>query len=273
MSRILFFLSAFLVVAVPAAAAPTTPARDALLERIGETEHSLRHSSVAGRIDEARRARSIRLLDDARQAVADGHLKTARELLRQAAAPLAAMSNGPATARDSGNARRTAELRAALESISDGAAAIATSPAEADRVRTATRQAIDRSRALERRGKTGAALTVLRDRYLTVQATVAGWRDGKEFVVRTPDARDAAQWPDALRRIEERRLMTEALIAEAQAEGIDTAALHQALAAAESSVVQATGLAGAARWDQAYRTIDLAYAQIETSWRSIGIEW
>ena len=98
-------------------------------------------------------------------------------------------------------------------------------------------------------------------------------RDGKVLVVKAPEFRDARQWEEGLRRIDERRYLTEYLLVEARAEGLDERPLVDALAIADRSTETANALAREKRWDQAYASLELAYLQIEDQWRKAGIDW
>ena len=261
------------VAAAPAPAGSTVPSAEQLTAQAMEIDWNLKHSSVAARIDAGTRARSERLLDRARGEIAAGHLRTARELLRQAATPLVAMKPAPQAAAHPNRSRQLAEMRSALESITRGAEQIAREKGLETTLAADTRAAIRRSEDLQRAGQPTRALQHLQQRYRAVKTQVAEWRDGREFVVRAPDARDAQQWDDGVRRIDERRQITEYLIVEARAEGVDPAPLQEALSLADRSLQLASVHANDRRWDQAYQVLELAYAQIEASWRKVGIEW
>ena len=239
--------------------------------QIRETDWNLKHSSVAPTIDRATQSRSAALLERARAEIAAGHLRTAQDLIRQAARPLVEMDMTEVAHPDP--TRQFSDLRAALESITIGAEAVAREKGKPMTLQPASRQAIARSERLLKQGRTDDAMETLRKRYVEVKQTVATLRDGDLVVIRAPDGRDAKHWEDGLRRMDERRYLTEYLIIEARAEGIDDAPLHEALAIAQRSVKTAEDHARVQRWDQAYASLDLAYVQIEEQWKKVGLEW
>jgi hypothetical protein len=265
--------------AAPLASAAEPRARSALptpeqvTAQIMEVDWNLKHSSVSVRLDASTRSRSERLLDRARDEIAAGHLKTARGLIRQAAVPLVAMKPSEQTVAHPSRVRQLVEMRATLKSITRGAEEIALQKGLENTLVADTRAVIQRSEDLQRAGQFTRAKQHLQERSQVVNTLVAEWRDGRELVVRAPDSRDEKQWYDGVRRIDERRQITEYLIVEAKAEGIDPAPLHEALSVADRSLETASGHAKERRWDQAYRSLDLAYAQIEASWKKVGIEW
>ena len=274
-----FLIAALLagILSVPVQANPgTRPISDAeLLRQIDETDWSLKYSSVAPRIDAAQQLRSAALLARAREEIAVRHLRTAQDLIRQAAAPLVAMTSSPSDLATSHPEprRQLEELTSALVSISEGADQIAREKGIAAPLLDETRAALRQSDELQHQGKPQLALELLNQRYAAVQAMVARWRDGGLFIVKAPDGRDQNQWEDGVRRIDERKQLTEYLITEANAEGIDATPLFEALSIADDSLQAATGYASSQRWDKAYRSLDLAYARIEASWKKVGIEW
>lgn len=67
--------------------------------------------------------------------------------------------------------------------------------------------------------------------------------------------------------------MTELLITEASAEGIDPAPLHAGLKQAEQLRMEATRMAEGQRWDKAMQSLEVAYVKFEDSWRQVGLEW
>ena len=249
------------------------PTADQLTAQVMEVDWNLRHSSVSTRLDAATMARSERLLDRARDEIGAGHLKTARDLIRQAALPLTTMKPVAQAASHPNRSRQLVELRTTLESITRGAEEIAREKGMSTTLAADTRAAIRKSESLQRAGQPTRAIEHLQQRYAAVQETIASWRDGREFVVRAPERRDERQWDDGVRRIDERRQITEYLIVEAKAEGIDPTPLFEALSTADQTLQAASSHASARRWDQAYRTLDIAYAQIEASWKQVGVEW
>lgn len=236
-----------------------------------ETDWNLKHSSIAPTIDRATRGRSAALLERARTEIAAGHLRTAQDLIRQAARPLVEMDTAMVAHPDP--TRQFNDLRAALESITIGAEAVAREKGKPMALQPASRQAIARSEQLLEQGQTDDAMATLRERYVEVKQTVATLRDGDQIVIRAPDGRDAAHWEDGVRRMDDRRHLTEYLIIEARAEGIDDAPLQEAMSIAERSLKTAEEHARLQRWDQAYASLDLAYVQIEEQWKKVGLEW
>lgn len=265
--------SALALIALLAGPAAAAPADDRLHRQIDETAWNLQHSSVSTRIDAGQKQRALRLLEQARQELAAGHRKTAQGLIRQAASPLVAMSPASQSASHPDRLRQLSELRETVRSIADGAVEVAREKGVSTPIALETRKVLRRSDALQRQGRTTQAIELLQKHYAQVQVQVAAWRDGDRFVIRAPDGQDAAQWDDGRRRIEDRRALTEYLIVEARAEGIDPSPLYEAIRIADTSLEKASSYASSQRWDQAYRTLDLAYAEIEGSWKKVGVEW
>ena len=265
--------SALALIALLAGPAAAAPADDRLLRQIDETAWNLEHSSVAPRIDAEQRKRALQQLDQARQELAAGHRKTAQGLIRQASSPLVAMSPASQSTSHPNRIRQLSELRATVRSITEGAQQVARDKGVTTQVALDTRKALRRSESLQRQGRTTEAIDLLQQHYEQVQGKVATWRNGDLFVVRTPEGRDAGQWEDGVRRIDERKQLTEYLIVEARAEGIDPSPLYEALRIADTSLEKASTYASDQRWDQAYRSLELAYAQIEESWKQVGVEW
>lgn len=274
MPRLPVALTAVLLAAALAASAAESPPADReLMRQIEAMRWSLNHSSSASRIDAGQRARSEDLLERARVEAMRGRIYVARDLVDQAAEPLAAMSPAAMAAPHPDPWRQFDELRSALDSITEGAALIVDSAETAGVLYAETAAAIRRSDALKRDGATNEALRVLHARYNAVQMIVAARRDGRLLVVELPRDRGAAQWSDGVRRIDDRKELTHVLILEAQAEGIDATALRSALATADESFRTASDHAAGQRWDQAFRWLDRSYALLEESWKSVGIEW
>ena len=247
---------------------------EALQQQADEIDWNLRNSSISTRVTVKQMSRSQSLLSKARSEIAAGHYRTARNLLRQAAAPLVTMTALAPAHPD--QRRMVSEIQAALNSITEGAAEIAREKGDSraqSELMAETRSAIRKSQVLLRQSKTAQAAELLQDRYAEVQRLVALWRDGANLIVKAPKFGDESQWQDGLRRIDERKQLTEYLIIEAKADDIDPAPLYAALNIADRSVKTASDYAARKQWDEAFRSLDLAYVQIEATWKEVGLEW
>jgi hypothetical protein len=262
-------------VALPAGANPAyfEAYRLQLAQEIERLDWNLRHSSVAPKLSPETQGRSLNRIDEARKALAAGDTRLAEDLAAEAALPLTTVAiRGPLDSHPE-KLRYFREIRQALLSITDSAERIAREEGQPRDYRGATLVAIARAEHELKAGEVKAAFATIGGRYDEVSRVAADYRRGRSFYVRAPEWRDERQFADGIRRIDERRFLTEALIVEAQAEGIDQTPLIEALAIASTSLAQATAYAGEQRWEQAYQSLELAFAEIEDRWRRVGLDW
>lgn len=245
----------------------------ALANDIDMAEWSLRHSSVSKSIPLAVVDVSIATLSRARQELAAGNLRTARDILERASQPLSYMSAEAMAGRHPDEQSRIAETRQTLESIIDAAERIAFEKKEQDGFIARAREAVRQSDALLDAGQTQAADQVLQQAYKNVSLRIAEMRSGELFYIPAPSGMTDSDWRDGLRRIEERREITRYILLEARADGIDVAPLEQGSIKAEALVGSAAAYAGERRWDLALATLDRAYVEYEQSWRTVGVDW
>jgi hypothetical protein len=245
----------------------------ALAEEIDMAEWSLRHSSVSKAIPISVMDISITTLNRARQELAAGNVRTARELLQRASRPLSRMSHSAMEGRHPDEQSRMRETRETLESLIDAAERIAAEKNAPDEFIVAARQAVRQKDALLAAGQEEAAQEILKRAYAALSQRIAELRSGDSFYIAAPAGATDENWRDGLRRIDERREITRYILLEARAEGLDVAPLEQGAKSAEFLVSSATAYAGQRRWDLALATLDQAYIEYEQSWRAVGVEW
>lgn len=245
----------------------------AVASQIEDMEWSVRHSSVAQTLDAATRDRSLALLRQARAEVAAGNLRTAEELVRRAGRPLVEMAPSAMSGKHPNELHYVVDIKATMASIIDTAEQIAIEKSAPSDFVAAARAALREGDALAAAGQTEAANNVITAAYGRLQTEVARLRSGDEFILDVPKGFGDREWADAMRRFDDRIQLSRYLLIEAQAEGVDVAPLVSGMAAAETSLSEATRLALEDRWDQAYRSMNLAYLQLEESWKGLGVEW
>lgn len=273
--------SAILAVALGFAGSATaaeTPAEKAarsnnLLQQSNVIEWNLKNSSVASRLEKPTLDKALSLLANARHEIAAGKLNAAERLIDTAALPLHEMTPEAMAGRHPDTAALLAERSKTLASITEGAEEIAREKNASTDFAAQARAALARALALEQRGQLSKALAVIDEAYLVVQKQVARLRDGETYYLPIAKGPADAQWTDGLRRFEERKQLTEYLIQEADAGGLDTAPLLFGMRAADDSRRVATEQAQAKRWDLALQTLDQAYLSFEQSWKQVGLEW
>ena len=251
----------------------TSIAQQRLVDRIDVAEWSLRNSSLANQLSDSLANASISLLARARAEIGAGNLRTAEELVRRASQPLVRMDGEALQGKHPDQIGRGVEIRQTLISMLDAAAGIATEKSAPTDFIVKARQDLATIDALSAGWRTAEANNQAMRLYAEVQQQVVALRNGDRIFIETSKTASSLDWRDGLNRIEERRQMTDYLLIDAETHGRDTGPLSVGVQAAENSVAQATALAGQQRWEQAIQTLELAYAQYENSWRSIGVDW
>lgn len=236
-------------------------------------EWSFERSSLSFEIDKTVVDNSERLLSRSRDELAQGNVRTARELVDRAMAPLAAMRPGASAGKHPDPRLREATLRQTLMSMLPEAQRIAHEKRVSDAFVAEARAAVERSDALRGLGQAEAAYRLLVDAYQAVNERLAGLRTGDDFYLAVPILPAAEQWSDGLRRIEERRLISQYLLIEAESSGLDVGALNSGIRRAEETVAAAERFATQSQWTSAVEKLELAYTQYEDSWRTAGVEW
>lgn len=244
-----------------------------LLQHSQVIEWNLKNSSVASRVDKAALDNSLALLGNARREIAAGKLNAAERLIDRAALPLHEMTPEAMAGRHPDTVALLAERSETLASITEGAEEIARERKAPTDFAAQARAALARSLALQQRGQLNKALAVVDEASAMVQKEMARLRNGETYYVPIAKGPADAQWADGLRRFEERKQLTEYLIQEADAGGLDTAPLLFGMRAADDSRRVATEQAQAKRWDLALQTLDQAYLSFEQSWKQVGLEW
>lgn len=234
---------------------------------------SFDRSSLSSEVDKAVVDNSERLLSRSREELAQGNVRTARELVDRAMAPLAAMRPGASAGKHPDPRLREATLRQTLMSMLPEAQRIAHEKRVSDAFVAEARAAVERSDALRGLGQDEAAYRLLVDAYQAVKQRLAGLRTGDDFYLAVPTLPAAEQWSDGLRRIEERRLISQYLLIEAESSGLDVGALNSGIRRAEETVAAAERFATQSQWTSAVEKLELAYTQYEDSWRTAGVEW
>jgi tetratricopeptide (TPR) repeat protein len=253
---------------------PVNPATLANLHKqIVEIEWNLKSSSLATKLDKAVVDKSIASLRIAESELAAGHWRTASGLIERAALPLHEMSPQAMAGKHPDERQWLSDLRQTLSSITDSSEKIAREKNLPTDFASMARSAMARSVELEAQGKPDKAMEIVEQAYLAVQQKVAELRDGENFYLAVNRSPDARLWVEGLRRFDDRKHLTEVLIAEATAEGIDASPLREAMQAAESSLQKATQLAKAERWELAMQSLEVAYQSFENSWRKVGVDW
>lgn len=244
-----------------------------LLQHSRVIEWNLKNSSVASRVNKNTLDNSLALLGNARREIAAGKLNAAERLIDRAALPLHEMTPAAMAGQHPDTVALLAERSEALASITEGAEAIARERNTSTDFAAQARAALARSLALQQRGQLNKARAVVDEAYAMVQQELARRRNGETYYVPIAKGPADAQWADGLRRFEERKQLTEYLIQEADAGGLDTAPLLFGLRAADDSRRVATEQAKAQRWDLALQSLDQAYLNFENSWKEVGLEW
>lgn len=281
MSKLLAgFVATFLLVAnaqsgdqYPHQARGVNAAAAEVSKAIELAEWSFERSSLSFEIDKTVVDNSERLLSRSRDELAQGNVRTARELVDRAMAPLAAMRPGASAGKHPDPRLREATLRQTLMSMLPEAQRIAHEKRVSDAFVAEARAAVERSDALRGLGQAEAAYRLLVDAYQAVNERLAGLRTGDDFYLAVPILPAAEQWSDGLRRIEERRLISQYLLIEAESSGLDVGALNSGIRRAEETVAAAERFATQSQWTSAVEKLELAYTQYEDSWRTAGVEW
>jgi len=240
---------------------------------IEQAEWSFSRSSLAPVIEINVMDKSRGLLERSRQELAQGKVRTARELVDRAMEPLAQMRSGAMAGKHPDQRQYKDGLRQTLLSLLPEAQRIAREKRVSEAFVADGRAAVEHSDALLAEGQVEAAQQALMTAYETVQQRLAGLRSGDDFYLAIPQLPESEQWSDGLRRIEERRIISQYLLVEAESSGIDVAALQSGIRRAEEIVADAEHLATQSRWMPALERLELAYIQYEDSWRTAGVEW
>jgi hypothetical protein len=254
-------------------AAEAAARSDYLRQHSAVIEWNLKNSSVASRLDKNALDHSLALLGNARRQIAAGKLNAAERLIDRAALPLHEMTPAAMTGRHPDTVALLAERSETLASITEGAEEVARERQASTDFAAQARAALARSLALQQRGQLNQALAVIDEAYVMVQKESARLRDGETYYLPIAKGPADAQWADGLRRFEERKQLTEYLILEADASGLDTAPLLFGMRAADDTRRQAAEQAKAQRWDLALQSLDQAYLNFENSWKQVGLEW
>lgn len=242
-------------------------------QQIREIEWNLKHSSIATAIDKSIQNKSLIFLNNARHELSLGNTRTAEGLISRAARPLHDMSPAAMAGKHPDTRLWLNERRETLASITRGSEKIALEKGASTEFAKAANAALTLSQKLEQQGKPEKALEVIELAYAAVQTQVAYQRNGQTFYIAIAEAPADRQWSDGLRRFDERKQLTEYLILEANADGIDAGPLYSGMQAAESSRQLATEMAAAKRWDLALHSLDIAYVKFEDAWKEVGLEW
>jgi hypothetical protein len=240
---------------------------------IEQAEWSFSRSSLAPVIEIGVMDKSRGFLERSRQELAQGNVRTARELVDRAMEPLAQMRSGAMAGKHPDQHQYKEGLRQTLLSLLPEAQRIAREKRVSDAFVADARAAVERSDALLAEGQAETARQTLMTVYETVQQRLAGLRSGDDFYLAIPQLPESEQWSDGLRRIEERRIISQYLLIEAKSSGLDVAALQSGIRGAEDTVADAEHLAAQSRWTPALERLELAYIQYEDSWRTAGVEW
>lgn len=256
----------------PPASASTDSAAE-VAKAIELAEWSYERSSLSAVIEANVVDNALKTLERSRTELAQGNVRTARELADRAMAPLAEMRVDAMSGKHPDQRLYKEGLRQTLLSLLPEAQRIAREKRASDAFVAEARAAVERSDALLARGDGDAARQALVAAYEAVQQRLAGLRSGDDFYLAIPQLPQTEQWSDGLRRIEERRIISQYLLIEAEQSGLDVAALQSGIRQAEETVAAAERLATQSRWATAMEQLELAYVQYEDSWRTAGVEW
>lgn len=258
----------------PPASASTDSAAE-VAKAIELAEWSYERSSLSAVIESNVVDNALKALERSRTELAQGNVRTARELADRAMAPLAEMRVDAMSGKHPDQRLYKEGLRQTLLSLLPEAQRIAREKRASDAFVAEARAAVERSDALLARGDgdADAARQALVAAYEAVQQRLAGLRSGDDFYLAIPQLPQTEQWSDGLRRIEERRIISQYLLIEAEQSGLDVAALQSGIRQAEETVAAAERLATQSRWATAMEQLELAYVQYEDSWRTAGVEW
>lgn len=258
-------------IAPPASASADSAAEVA--KAIELAEWSYERSSLSAVIEANVVDNALKTLERSRTELAQGNVRTARELADRAMAPLAEMRVDAMSGKHPDQRLYKEGLRQTLLSLLPEAQRIAREKRASDAFVAEARAAVERSDALLAGGDGDAARQALVAAYEAVQQRLAGLRSGDDFYLAIPQLPQTEQWSDGLRRIEERRIISQYLLIEAEQSGLDVAALQSGIRQAEETVAAAERLATQSRWATAMEQLELAYVQYEDSWRTAGVEW
>lgn len=256
----------------PPASASTDSAAE-VAKAIELAEWSYERSSLSAVIEANVVDKALKTLERSRSELAQGNVRTARELADRAMAPLAEMRVDAMSGKHPDQRLYKEGLRQTLLSLLPEAQRIAREKRASDAFVAEARAAVERSDALLAGGDGDAARQLLVAAYEAVQQRLAGLRSGDDFYLAIPQLPQTEQWSDGLRRIEERRIISQYLLIEAEQSGLDVAALQSGIRQAEETVAAAERLATQSRWATAMAQLELAYVQYEDSWRTAGVEW
>lgn len=256
----------------PSVAASSDSAAE-VAKAIEVAEWSYESSSLSAVIEKDVLDKAMKTLERARRELGQGNVLTARELTNRAMAPLAEMRGAALSGKHPDQRLYKEGLRQTLLSLLPEAQHIAREKRASDAFVAEARAAVERSDALLARGDADGSRQVLMAAYEDVQQRLAGLRSGDDFYLAIPQLPQAEQWSDGLRRIEERRIISQYLLIEAQHSGLDVAALQSGIRQAEETVAAAERMATQSRWATAMEQLELAYVQYEDSWRTAGVEW
>jgi hypothetical protein len=258
------------------AAPPAPTPGHALANDIEVAEWNLKHSSVAATITPDALSQSLALLSRAREELGRGHVKTAQDLTRRASQPIIHMQELALKGKHPDPGLYSETIRQSLVSIMEAAERIAQEKSAPRVVLDVVRESLRRSDELLALKQLAPSHDLLLQAYAQIQQYVADLRQGDHFYIQARPAAGnmaAADWNDGLRRMEDRRAITDYLRLEAQAQGVDIQPLQAGVTQAEAAFEQAASMARQERWDQALRTLDVAYVRYEESWRAVGVEW
>lgn len=236
-------------------------------------EWSLRNSSVAKTLDNYVLDKSLSMVERAKEEARNGNYRTAREFVRRAGQPLSNMAADAMAGKHPEPTSYKQELRATLASLLPEAQRIALEKGYSTNFIHQTNDLLESSDALFSRGQRDDARALLEEANSLVRQNIARMRSGDYLYVEILKRSPAEDWLDGLRRIEERRMISQFLLVEAEASGIDIQSLQLGLQSAEATVARAESMAEEQRWHLALNTLDQAYVQFEESWRTAGVDW
>lgn len=261
-----------------------------LMQEVSQMENSITQSSITRQLTERERMEKLLWLNRAKAEIADGNYRTAAEWIRKVGRDLYPMPSSRIKGDQVGYSEKAwvSEMERAIASIFPEARRILNESLlpETSKVAYAQRLQVISTEVeqsfgdwhqvavtgLQGQAQVSDALSRLEKTYISLQRVVAELRTGREFFVEQTALEGERAWQDAQRSFDERMLMSRMILIEAETDDIDTKALEESMGRSQALFFQASALAEQSEWKEAMSMMSVAYLDMETAWKSLGIE-